>query len=89
MKWDMIRVRNGIANISQSTTVSQSVSRGISSIMGSCCVKQQLTEDDIKFLKKHTRYDEETIRPETYTERDYNIMRLLQTFSTVSLIYIT
>ena len=31
-------------------------------IMGICCVKQQLTEEDIKFLKKHTRYDEETIR---------------------------
>ena len=30
--------------------------------MGICCVKQQLTEEDIKFLKKHTRYDEETIR---------------------------
>ena len=30
--------------------------------MGSCCVKQELTEEDIHFLKKHTRYDEETIR---------------------------
>ena len=30
--------------------------------MGACCVKQQLTEEDITFLKKHTRYDEETIR---------------------------
>ena len=31
-------------------------------VMGSCCVKQELTEEDIHFLKKHTRYDEETIR---------------------------
>ena len=30
--------------------------------MGSCCVKQELTDEDIHFLKKHTRYDEETIR---------------------------
>ena len=32
------------------------------SSMGSCCVKQELTDEDIHFLKKHTRYDEETIR---------------------------
>ena len=87
MRWqvksDMIRVSNGIANISQSTSVSQPVSRGVSTSMGSCCVKQQLTEDDIKFLKKHTRYDEETIRPERHTQRHYNMMRLFQTFSTV------
>merc|ERR1712130_733331 len=31
-------------------------------IMEICCVKQELTEEDIHFLKKHTRYDEETIR---------------------------
>ena len=38
-------------------------SQSIKSIsMGSCCVKQELTDEDIHFLKKHTRYDEETIR---------------------------
>jgi len=32
--------------------------------MGSCCVKQELTEEDIQFLKAHTRFDidEQTIR---------------------------
>ena len=32
--------------------------------MGSCCVKQELTEEDIQFLKMHTRFhiEEETIR---------------------------
>ena len=40
----------------------QSVHCPLLPVMGSCCVKQQLTEEDIKFLKKHTRYDEDTIR---------------------------
>ena len=33
-------------------------------VMGSCCVKQELTEEDIQFLKMHTRFhiEEETIR---------------------------
>ena len=26
-------------------------------VMGSCCVKQELTEEDIQFLKMHTRFD--------------------------------
>ena len=26
-------------------------------VMGSCCVKQELTEEDIHFLKMHTRFD--------------------------------
>lgn len=32
--------------------------------MGSCCVNQELTEEDIQFLKAHTRFDidEQTIR---------------------------
>ena len=48
--------------------------------MGSCCVKQQLTDEDIKFLKKHTRYDEETIRTETHT-KTLNISILFLIFS--------
>ena len=48
--------------------------------MGSCCVKQQLTDEDIKFLKKHTRYDEETIRTETQT-KTLNISILFLIFS--------
>ena len=48
--------------------------------MGSCCVKQQLTDEDIKFLKKHTRYDEETIRTETQTKTQ-NISILFLIFS--------
>ena len=35
--------------------------------MGSCCGKLELTEEDIHFLKKHTRYDEATIRCITHS----------------------
>ena len=33
-------------------------------VMGSCCVKQELTEEEIQFLKMHTRFDidKQTIR---------------------------
>ena len=48
--------------------------------MGICCVKQQLTEEDIKFLKKHTRYDEETIRINNYEIFLDSLVKMLQQF---------
>ena len=52
--------------------------------MGICCVKQQLTEEDIKFLKKHTRYDEETIRKKWLNKFKYMI---LLRFISISAVY--
>ena len=56
-----------ISDINNNISASVRPSQGVST-MGSCCVKQQLTEEDIKFLKKHTRYDEETIRTDRHTQ---------------------
>ena len=48
--------------------------------MGSCCVNQELTEEDIQFLKAHTRFDidEQTIR-DWYA--DFHQVQLLKEIS--------